>query len=250
MNAYFKAKYLERRHHNRVAEIYAKRSETDYIWEVPSEILLFRKNHVKPGDYIVDMGCGPSALIRRLIPPKVLDNVNYIGVDISDKMLKFAKKNVPRGRFRVGDMSTIKLPKGKFDVILSLGALHHSIDKEKTVTHWVNLLKSGGVILLREPIYEALKMGEGESPIEEGIKFGEFSRFILRKKLRIMQLTFFNTNAFHLFNRIMIKIGLRSWQKIRVFWYPVVYVDVFLSRFSKYGHIFKPQAFAAILRKT
>jgi SAM-dependent methyltransferase len=195
------------------------------------------------------MGCGPSTIIRHLIPLSRLKKIKYTGVDISKEMLKFAKKNIPSGKFVIGDMSTVELPKESADIIVSLGGLHHSVDKDKTLSHWLQLLKSDGIIMLREPTYEAFKAGKGESPMEEGIKMSELVSFVKEYNLVLESITYFNTGAFHLFNRILIKLGLKGWQKIRSLWYPVIYVDIFLSKYLGFIPYCKGLAFAAIIRK-
>ena len=194
------------------------------------------------------MGCGPAVTVSRILRSS-LKFIDYTGVDISKKLLSFARKNVRRGKYIYSDISTVKFPKNTFDVLLSLGALHHCENKMRTLARWFTFVKPGGYLIFREPLYEFLKRGTGESPIEEGIKIEEFMMFVKRNKLNIIRFTFFSTNAFHLFNRIMIKIGLKSWQQARVLWYPVVYFDSLLAKFSHYGNLFKPQAFAVILQK-
>lgn len=238
----------EKKYHDSVATMYNSRRLHDYIWEIPEELFLLDKQYFKARSKILDMGCGPVVSVSRVLH-KELRNINYTGVDISREMLRYAKRNIKNGTFICKDMSNPRLGKNVYDVLLSLGALHHCKHKNTTLEHWVTLVKSGGVLLLREPIYEFLKHGTGESPTEEGIKIHEFIKLTQKKKLKILRLTFFSTNAFHLFNRIMIKIGLGGWQRIRILWYPVVYVDAFLAEFSEYGSLFKPQAFAVILQK-
>jgi len=239
---------LEERYHDSVADLYSHRRSLDYIWEVPEEIFLFDKSYFKPNTEVVDLGCGPAISVSRVLHNELL-TIKYTGVDISKKLLRIAKTNIPSGKFVHGDISSVFFNKNKFDILLSLGALHHCKEKNMTLDHWVAFVKTGGFLLLREPIYEFLKRGTGESPTEEGIKIYEFMKFVQKKKLKILRLTFFSTNAFHLFNRIMIKIGFGSWQRVRVLWYPVVYVDSLLAKFSRYGNLFKPQSFAVILQK-
>ncbi len=240
---------LEEEYHDSVSEMYSVRRRRDYIWEVPEELFLLNKRLFEPKTKVVDMGCGPAISVSKILGEPVLHNVSYTGVDVSRKMLKLAKKYIKNGKFVYHDMASVFLPKNKFDILLSLGALHHCENKEHTLEKWLQYVKPGGLLLLREPIYEFLKMGTGESPTEEGIKMDVLFDFIQTRKLRIVRLTFFSTNAFHLFNRIMIKIGLRYWQEVRTLWYPVVYVDAFLAKFSRLDGIFKPQAFAVILQK-
>jgi len=250
MISYSKAIELEKRHHDKQAFCYKTKSETDFMWEIPSEILLFNKVDIKQGNKIVDMGCGPSTIVRNLIPGKLLKQIKYIGVDISSEMIKFAKINIPTGKFIIGDMSTIKLSKESANIIISLGALHHSFDKNKTLSHWSWILKSGGIILLREPTYLAFKLGEGESPMEEGIKVDELIHFTKKNGLILQSLNFFNSKAFHFFNRIMIKIGLGDWVKQRFLWYPVIYLDIFLCKYFSIFPFCKGLSFTAIIVKS
>jgi ubiquinone/menaquinone biosynthesis C-methylase UbiE len=249
VNKLTKAIQQERFHHDQIAAFYTSRSKTDYIWEVPTEIFLFNKGYIKQDISIIDMGCGPCTIIKDLIPSKILQNISYTGVDISQEMLNYAKKNVPNGKFIVSDMSTVKLPNGQANIVISLGGLHHSINKIKTLNHWLKLLKAGGVIMLREPTYEAFKSGEGESPREEGIKIDELLSFVKENNLSLKSIYFFNSKAFHLFNSIMIKIGLEKWARIRILWYPVICIDTFMSTYFNFIPLNRGLAFTAIIVK-
>ncbi len=240
----------EEKYHDAVADRYSIRRSTDYIWQVPEEIFLLKRNYIRSNNQVIEMGCGPAISLPNAFGQHAISKLSYIGVDISQKMLAFAKKNIPNGQFKHGDMSSIRLPKESADVIISLGALHHTEDKIKALQHWYALLKTGGLLLLREPLYEALKKGMGESPLEEGIYMQEFLTFVRKKKLRVVSLVYFNTNAFHFFNRCMIKIGLRGWQRIKTLWYPVVLLDVNIARLRNFSNFFTPQAFAAVFQKT
>ena len=240
---------LEETYHDKVASHYAVRSETDYIWEIPSEILLFRRSYIKLGDTVIDFGCGPSTLIRNLISPEILKGIRYIGVDVSPEMIKFAKKNIPTGFFIVGDMQKVTIPRTSADVIISLGALHHAINMEKTVEFWLELLNKKGVILMREPTLDAFRRGQGESPAEEGIEVGKLIKLVNKHGAKILSLRYFNSTAFHLFNRALIKIGLSKWQQVRLLWYPVFYLDLLVSNLLGFIPVFKGLAFAAIIKK-
>lgn len=240
---------IEEEYHDLVATFYSNRRLHDYIWEVPEEILLLNKKYFVSGTKVIDMGCGPAISVSRILGKSVLNRISYSGVDISRNMLTEAKKNIKKGRFILHDISTVPFFRSNYDVLLSLGALHHCEDKSATLERWLKVVRPGGHLLLREPLYEALKRGTGESPTEEGIKTNELFEFIATHNLKIERLVFFSTNAFHLFNRIMIKIGLRKWQNIRVFWYPVVIVDVLIAKLRKLSKLFEPQAIAIIIQK-
>lgn len=232
------------------AESYSCKRESDLIWEVPEEMFLIKKKYFGKGSIVVDMGCGPAISVRNIISEDILRNCNYIGVDISKNMLKYAKQNVPYGKFIYGNIEELDFDKDYADVILSLGALHHCKDKLETIRKWLRILKSRGLILLREPTYEAMPKGKGESPLEEGVKVKELLDFLKKQKVEIVSLNFFSSSVFHLCNRIMIKLGLSRWQKVKLFWYPVVLTDVILDKLiSSKIKFFKGCAFALIIRK-
>lgn len=241
---------LEEKHHDAVAQHYASRRKSDYIWEVPEELLLLDKKYFPKGSVVIDMGCGPAISVENILGVHVLKNIIYYGIDISKEMLKLAKKNIPTGSFIHGDISSPKFKKRSADVIISLGALHHIEDKVVTLQRWASLLKRGGYMLLREPTYEALKRGHGESPIEEGVKFEELKKSLKKNNLAIVTYKFFTTPAFHLFNRVLIKIGLSKWQRYRILWIPVVLIDTFFA--NSLGHMvsfFRGEAFTLVLQK-
>ena len=244
-----KSLLLERKYHDSVAETYNHRRLQDYIWEVPEEVFLLHKPFFPPGSKVVDMVCGPAISVSRILGQSLLNSIFYTGVDLSRNLLNFAQKNIPNGKFVYHDMSSVTFPKSELDILLSFGALHHCEHKIKIPKRWLALIKPGGLMLLREPIYEFLKRGTGESPIEEGLKLEELLQFIHSYNIKVMRRTFFSTNAFRLCNRIMIKLGLGSWQRMRILWYPVLYVDALLAKLSTLHSIFKPQEFAIILQK-
>lgn len=241
---------LEEKYHDAFAKEYALRRETDYIWEVPEELLLLKKEYFPEGATVIDMGCGPAISVSRILGEDKLNKLNYLGIDISKEMLKIAKKNFHNGTFIHGDISNPKFKKNSVNVIVSLGALHHVEDKNLTLKRWALLLKDGGYILLREPTFEALQRGGGESPIEEGIKFEELIRHLKNNHFILIRCNFFSTQAFHLFNRILIKIGLSKWQTFRLLWIPVVIIDTFFA--NSFGHLlsfFRGKAFIMVLQK-
>ncbi len=241
---------LERVHHDKTAKKYSFRRENDFIWEVPEQMFLLKAKYIRKSDVVIDMGCGPAISIKRILSNDLLNNIRYIGVDISKNMLQIAKKNMPSGTFKVGDIETIRFPKGSANCIISLGALHHTISKEHALSNWCAILSRGGYLLLREPTYEALKRGQGESPIEEGIKPLEIIESLRSKGFVIEDITFFTSKAFHLFNRIMIKLRLQKWQEFRFLWHFIIAFDVLLVKgFSRFSPFFRGEAFTLVARK-
>lgn len=241
---------LEEVHHDKNATFYSLRRKGDYIWEVPEELFLLRKKYFHNASVIVDMGCGPAISVMSILGKNIINNINYIGVDISKRMLEIAKRNIPTGSFIHADIEKPMIPESYADVIISLGCLHHSLNKKRTLKNWFKILKSKGYLLMREPTYDALKRGQGESPMEEGLRPHEIIQYLKKNRFKVISVTFFSSKAFHLFNRILIAFGFGSWQGIRLLWYPVVLIDVVLVKLlSKRLKFFDGLAFTLIAQK-
>lgn len=241
---------LEERYYDAFAREYSRRRKSDFIWEIPEKILLLKIEYFPEGAHVIDMGCGPAISISNILGKKLLSKLDYVGIDISKEMLKIAKKNIPHGHFIHGNISNPRFKKMSADVIVSLGALHHVENKVSTLRNWASLLKPGAFILLREPTYEVLKKGKGESPTEEGVKFKELLNALTPNCLSLIKYKFFSTPAFHLINRILIKIGLSQWQKYKILWVLVTIIDILFA--NSLGHkikFFKGGAFILVLQK-
>jgi SAM-dependent methyltransferase len=219
---------LEKQYHNGVAHEFLLQRKHDFIWEIPEKLFLLKKNYLQ-NKSIVEMGCGPSFLIAKIVKIQKIKIKDYLGIDISKKMISLAKENFPTGFYIVGNMENINLPESTADTILSLGALHHTENKYSTLSNWIRILKKSGYLLLREPTYEALKKGTGASPTEEGIEVQNIDKYLVKRSLKIKKNLYFCSHLFHLINRIFIKIFRNIWTKNEILWYPLMIFDIFIS---------------------
>ena len=81
---------------------------------------------LKPGDRVLDVGCGPAYYFDRL------PEVDYIGFDTSETYVAYARQQYgKRGDFRCESFTAEHLAQlGQFDVILLFGLLHHLDDAQ------------------------------------------------------------------------------------------------------------------------
>jgi len=86
----------------------------------------FLKDYVSSGEKILDLGCGNGRLVE-LFQEK---NIEYFGVDNSEKLIKIARKKYPYGKFQVADALNIPFPSDFFDKIISIAVLHHIPSEE------------------------------------------------------------------------------------------------------------------------
>ncbi len=89
---------------------------------------------IKPGDIVLDLGCGPATqlgLVARLNP-----DINFIGVDLSSEMLNKARAhidelNLTNVEFLTADISSLEmLADNSIDAVMSTVVLHHLPDVE------------------------------------------------------------------------------------------------------------------------
>jgi len=95
---------------------------------------------------VLDLGCGNG----RLYPLVKQRGGRYLGVDLSQSMLKEARKMYAGARFREADALSIS-GREKFDLVFLIAILHHIPSRdcqEKAVRNVYNCLKPGGYALV------------------------------------------------------------------------------------------------------
>lgn len=98
----------------------------------------------KPGDQLLDIGCGTAELL-----PYLPQDIRYVGFDLSQRYIDAAKRRFgDRGRFESMDIAHFQegaIESGA-DIALAIGILHHLDDElaqSLIQTAW-NKLKPGG----------------------------------------------------------------------------------------------------------
>jgi SAM-dependent methyltransferase len=95
----------------------------------------------RPGDRILDAGCGPAAILETLP-----DDISYVGFDPSAAYIESASSRWgTRGRFFVASAGDPLPPDadGPYDIVLAVGLLHHLDDDDverlcKQVLEWLD----------------------------------------------------------------------------------------------------------------
>lgn len=85
----------------------------------------------KPGDRVLDIGCGGGYLARR-IGATVGSTGSVTGVDPSAPAVAYASARAPaNATFVVGVAQDLDLPDGSFDVVTSTLAIHHITEEDR-----------------------------------------------------------------------------------------------------------------------
>lgn len=129
--------------YNLIAEQFA--STRKFNWSDTTEPI--KNLGLKVNDKVLDLGCGNARLFDLL---KEYD-IQYFGIDISEKLIKIAERNVPEGQFEVGDILETPYEDNYFDAIVSIAVIHHiPTDKlrQKAFTEMFRTTKPGGKIMV------------------------------------------------------------------------------------------------------
>jgi ubiquinone/menaquinone biosynthesis C-methylase UbiE len=112
--------------------------------------LEFIGSYIRPGDKILDFGCGNGRLLEILKDKKV----EYHGVDVSQKLVDLAKARYPEFSHHIlktSGLANLAFPNDFFDATLSIAVFHHFPDPKfrlEMARELGRITKPGGMIVV------------------------------------------------------------------------------------------------------
>lgn len=135
----------------------------------------------KPKETILDFGCGNG----RAFPVFKEIGAKYYGVDVSEKLLKLAKKKFPEANFLLlTNFFQIPYPENFFDKIYAISVFHHipsQTFRKKILKEFYRVLKPGGKVILS--VWDFWNKRGGKSLI---------FKFLLLKIFKNLKIDFFD----------------------------------------------------------
>jgi len=128
--------------YNLIAEDFSRTREKP--WE---EIEFLFNDYLIPGERVLDLGCGNGRYFEFLKK----GNIDYFGVDSSEKLIEIAKKRNPKARFQTADALSLPFPENYFDKVYSVAVLHQIPSNEfrlQFLKEVKRILKPGGLLIL------------------------------------------------------------------------------------------------------
>lgn len=116
--------------------------------------------HLRPGQSLLDIGCGPGTITADLADLVAPGQV--VGLDAADDVITqatayAAERRVPNIRFEVGDLFHLPYGDGAFDVIHVHQVLQHLVDPTAALVELRRVLAPDGVLAARDGDYGAFR---------------------------------------------------------------------------------------------
>ncbi|MBU3090749.1 class I SAM-dependent methyltransferase [Clostridium sp. CF011] len=132
---------------NKQAESYDKSANGKFVAPMYNEIIN-RIMLIKPKK-LLDVGCGTGNVLMKLVENS---NIELYGLDISEKMIDMAKKNLGNSAdLKVSDSECMPWKNNTFDVIVCNASFHHYPNPDKTLLEMKRILKSNGTLIIGDP---------------------------------------------------------------------------------------------------
>lgn len=116
-------------------EVYEARHA--FVWQLGEDLVHMLEP--KPGERILDLGCGTGQLTRKIAD----SGADVLGLDASPDMIGQARQNYPELRWVLADASRMSFD-GEFDAVFSNAALHWMLDADAVGQGIGRALRPGG----------------------------------------------------------------------------------------------------------
>lgn len=136
---------------------------------------------IRPGDVVVDLGCGPGADLPAFAEAVGSDG-RVIGIDRDPAAVRQAAEqtaSLPQAEVREGDIQALDLPAASADRVHTDRVLQHVPDPPAALAQARRLLRSGGTAVFAEPDWDTLIIDYPDLAVARA-----YTRFITDRVIR------------------------------------------------------------------
>jgi ubiquinone/menaquinone biosynthesis C-methylase UbiE len=115
----------------------------------------------RPGERVLEIGCGAGAALRVLADR--FPGVRFAGIDREPRQIDFAREHlaahgVPAADLRIGDAAALPWPEGTFDHVFMIWFIEHMPDSLPILREARRVLRPGGTIAATETDYTTFQL--------------------------------------------------------------------------------------------
>lgn len=110
----------------------------------PVYVAVFDRIGLKPGAVYLDVGCG-AGMASQIAAGR---GAQAYGLDAAANLLEIARRRVPSGDFRVGDLENLPYTDGKFDLVTGFNAFQFSGNPGIALREAKRVAKSGAYVVI------------------------------------------------------------------------------------------------------
>ena len=127
-----------------------------HTWRTAQNSAGFLLPHLKSGDSLLDVGCGPGTItmdLAELVAPG-----HVVGIDRSNEVIERAReaaeaRALSNLSFEVGDVYHLEFEDDSFDVVYAHQVLQHLSDPTRALREMRRVLRDGGWLAVRDGDY-------------------------------------------------------------------------------------------------
>ncbi|WP_129664688.1 class I SAM-dependent methyltransferase [Phytoactinopolyspora endophytica] len=105
---------------------------------------------VRPGQEVLDVGCG-TGIVARTVADRLGDDGTVVGLDLNQSMLTVARRVRPDLEWHQGDVGNLPFPDRAFDITLCQMALMFFPDRARALAEMARVTAPGGTVAIVVP---------------------------------------------------------------------------------------------------
>jgi ubiquinone/menaquinone biosynthesis C-methylase UbiE len=144
-----------------------------HTWRTAENSAAYLLPHLRPGQSVLDVGCGPGTItadLALLVAPG-----SVIGLDAAPDVVNQAEEHtaglgLPNLRFEVGDLFALEYPDASFDVVHMHQVLQHLADPVSALVSLRRVLAPDGVLAARDSDYSAFTWAPSDPMLDRWLE--------------------------------------------------------------------------------
>ncbi|HET9256974.1 MAG TPA: methyltransferase domain-containing protein [Pseudonocardiaceae bacterium] len=122
-------------------------------WRTADNSAAYLLPHLRSGQRILDVGCGPGTItidLARRVDPGTVVGIDYEPAPLEPARAEAAAQGVANVSFAVGDVYQLDYPEGAFDVVHAHQVLQHLTDPVAALREMRRVCQPGGIVAVRD----------------------------------------------------------------------------------------------------